>query len=144
MVGLLVGSAGCVLGGQLLVANLLDGSTGAESARNELLGQELPHTVRDLEVANPDRDNVGPATVAWLAEHFQRPGETVLRSSSTPGRPPAGTVAGSIDVRLTRTAGGDSLGEPTESQTITICVRFETELSDGYGVRTTFREIKCP
>jgi hypothetical protein len=144
LLGLLLGSVSCPLAVQLLATEPLGGSTGAERARDEVLDIEAPRIVRDLDVASPDPGNLGPAAVAWLARHFRNAGDAVLRSSSMPGRPRAETVAGSIDVRLVRTAPGDVLSGSTESETITICLRFETRWSDTYGARTSFGQIGCP
>jgi hypothetical protein len=139
--GLLLIPVGCLLGGNLVISEPLGGSTGAENARDEVLDREAPQVVRDLEVANPDP---GQDSVAWLTSHFQTTGDTVLRSSSSQGEP----SSGSLDVRMIRAATGDALGQPTESETIAICLRFETGWSETWsqtsGVRTTFREIDCP
>lgn len=144
LIGLLLGIGACLLGGNLVISKVLGGSTAAENARDEVLKTEAPQIVRDLEVANLEPGNLGPASVAWLTNHFQNSGDSVLRSSSTPGRPPSRAIAGSLDVRMMRNAEGDALGQPTGSETIPICLRFETTWSDTYGGRTSFREIKCP
>lgn len=142
-VSLLLSVAGTVLGAGLLLSNLL-GATGAETARDEVLHTEAPQVLRELEAKNLDPGEPGPASSAWLASRFESSGGKVIRSSSTPGRP----ASASVDVLLVRTAQGHALGQPTEPESVSICLRFETAAKatwgDTPGVRTTFHEIDCP
>lgn len=140
LLAFLIGVLACVLTVPLVLGELLGGTTGAERARDDVLETEAPQIVRDLEVANPDPGNLGPESVAWLSARFQRAGDTVLSSSSTPGRP----ANGRIDVRMIRTGEGTALGQPTGAETITICLRFEIGWSDTSGAETTVTEIDCP
>ncbi|WP_433791553.1 hypothetical protein [Actinoplanes sp. CA-252034] len=141
-VGLLLGGIGTLLGANLLLSNLF-GATGAETARGELLHVEAPQVIRELEATNLDPGNPGPASAAWLASRFESNGGTVIRSSSAPGRP----ASASLDVLLMRTAQGHALGQPTEPESVAICLRFETAELAAWGsvsdVRTTFHEIDC-
>ncbi|MEU8241016.1 hypothetical protein AB0C07_22460 [Actinoplanes missouriensis] len=97
-VGLILSMVGTLLGASLLLSNLL-GATGAEIARDEVLHTEAPQILRELEATNLGSGNPGPASTAWLASRFESNGGTVIRSSSTPGRP----ASASLDVLLVRT-----------------------------------------
>jgi hypothetical protein len=139
-VGLILCGIGILLGANLLLSRML-GATGAETARDEVLHVEV---IRELVATNLDPGNLGPASAAWLASRFESDGGTVIRSSSTPGRP----ASASLDVLLVRTAQGHALGQPTETETVSICLRFEITSNATWGstsgVRTTFHEIDCP
>jgi hypothetical protein len=143
LVGAILGGIGVLLGANLLLSMLL-GETGAESARDQVLHEEAPRIIRELEVTNLDPGNPGPASAAWLASRFESNGDTVIRSSSAPGRP----ASASLDVLLARTAQGHALGQPTEPETVSICLRFEITENTAWGgtsgARTTFHEIDCP
>lgn len=141
--GLILGVAGILLGASLLLPNLL-AATGAETARDEVLHTEAPQVLRELAATNLDRGNSAPAAAAWLASRFESNGGTVIRSSSTQGSP----ASASLDVLLVRTAQGHALGQTTEPESVSICLRFETAAKSNWGdtsgLRTTFREIDCP
>ncbi|MBB4751646.1 hypothetical protein [Actinoplanes lobatus] len=134
LVGLLLGVGGFLLVANLVVSALLGGSTGAENARDEILGTEAPQAVREFAVANPGS---GQASVDWLTDYFRIRGDTVLGSASE-----------AVDVRMVRVATGDALGQPTESETVMVCLRFDTSADATWsrtsGVRARFHEIECP
>lgn len=132
--GLILGVGGLLLAANLVVSALLGGSTGAENARDDILKAEAPQAAREFAVADPDP---GQASVDWLADHFRGRGDTVL-----------GSAAESVDVRMVRAATGDALGQPTESETVVVCLRFEVSVDATWsrtsGVRARFHEIDCP
>jgi hypothetical protein len=137
--GGLIAVAVLLVTANVVVSMVFRGSTGAENARDQVLEFEAPKIVRDVEVANPEPGNRGPAAVALFQERLGRfPGNTILGSSSVPGRPSGDEVAGWVDVRMERTAAGDTWVGNGEEETAVICVRFEA-LAFDYR----FKEIDC-
>ncbi|MBO3737489.1 hypothetical protein [Actinoplanes flavus] len=142
-VGALTLIGGCLLGGNLLRNALLYAESAEKDAHDQLLKAEGQEIIRGLEVENPAPGKLGEALISRVTSHFGA-GGTVLRQEVARGVPDDGETAGEIDVRVVQTGQGSALGQPTDSESFTICVRFHTEWSRNTGIVTTVREIGCP